>query len=68
MELSYTEGEPLAFYKKDGKVKIIHTTNTTQTTTPKTIDLDNVASLLEEVIRNTKGRITNTNIEELGKA
>lgn len=67
MELSYTEGQPIAFYKKDGKVKIIHTTNTT-TATPKKIDLDNVASLLEDVIRNTKGRITNTNVEELGLA
>lgn len=67
MELSYTEGQPIAFYKKDGKVKIIHTTNTT-TAIPKKIDLDNVASLLEDVIRNTKGRITNTNVEELGHA
>lgn len=67
MELSYTDGQPIAFYKKDGKVKIIHTTNTT-TATPKKIDLDNVASLLEDVIRNTKGRITNTNVEELGHA
>lgn len=67
MELSYSEGQPLAFYKKDGKIKIIHTTNTT-TATPKKIDLDNVASLLEDVIRNTKGRITNTNVEELGLA
>ena len=77
MELSYTEGTPLAFYKKDrlgglgvspyGKVNVIHTTNTTSTT-PKKIDLDNVATLLEDVIRNTKGRITNKNIEELGLA
>ena len=68
MELSYTEGTPLAFYKKqDGRVNVIHTTNTTSTT-PKKIDLDNVATLLEDVIRNTKGRITNNNIEELGLA
>jgi hypothetical protein len=70
MELSLTEGKPLAYYKKpDGRLNIIHTVpkgGSKNDNKNHKVNLEDVASLLEDVIRTAKGRITNSNIEELG--
>tara|TARA_Y100000310_G_scaffold342068_1_gene443597 strand:- start:4157 stop:5068 length:912 start_codon:yes stop_codon:yes gene_type:complete len=66
MELVKNSGKPIAYYKKgDGRINIIGVDNK-HSGKAKKINLDDVATLLEDVIRTAKGRITNKNIEELG--
>lgn len=69
MELNLYDGEKIACYDNNGKTKFIYINDKNNKKENSTnFDSDKVASILENVIRTTKGRITNKSIELLGIA
>jgi hypothetical protein len=70
MELNFTDGEQIAYVEQSAKPKYIYVKNKNDGGNEKktNFDSDEVSTILEEVIRNTKGRITNKSIEELAEA
>lgn len=70
MELNLSVGEKIACFEKNGKTQYIYVNNKSEKTNENSINFDTekVATILENVIRTEKGRVTNKSIEELGNA
>lgn len=71
MNFSLTSGKPIAFYKdKKGKTQIINVIDDSNNKDKDNIDLtqEEIVDMVEDFIRNTKGRISMKTVDELQKS